>query len=158
MLMTRLPKTLELALASLLFAVPLGTLLGVLAAVYQDKWVDRVLVAFSSLGVAMPSFWSGLMLILLFSVTLRWLPASGTRESATPDPAGVCPGIRRPGEHDPNRAFEHGGCVATGLHAHRSVEGPGREAGGRAPRTGERSDTRGDHGGGCSSAGWCPDR
>jgi peptide/nickel transport system permease protein len=76
-LITRVPKTLTLALASLLFAVPLGTLLGVLSAVYQNTWVDRLLVAFSSFGVAMPSFWSGLMLILLFSVTLHWLPASG---------------------------------------------------------------------------------
>lgn len=77
MLLTRLPKTLQLAGASLLFAVPLGTLLGVLAAVKQNTWVDRLLVAISSVGVAMPSFWLGLMLILLFSVTLRWLPASG---------------------------------------------------------------------------------
>jgi peptide/nickel transport system permease protein len=77
LLATRIPKTLQLALAALAIAVPLGTLLGVLSAVYQDKWVDRVLVAFSSLGVSMPSFWLGLMLILLFSVKLHWLPASG---------------------------------------------------------------------------------
>lgn len=72
-----LPKTLELALAAMLISLPIGALLGVLAAVYQDRWVDRLLVAISSLGVAMPSFWFGLMLILLFSVTLKWLPASG---------------------------------------------------------------------------------
>ena len=72
-----LPKTLELALAAMLISLPIGTLLGVLAAVYQNRWIDRVLVAISSIGVAMPSFWFGLMLILLFSVTLKWLPASG---------------------------------------------------------------------------------
>lgn len=72
-----LPKTLELALAAMLISLPIGVLLGVLAAVYQDRWIDRFLVALSSIGVAMPSFWFGLMLILLFSVTLKWLPASG---------------------------------------------------------------------------------
>jgi peptide/nickel transport system permease protein len=72
-----LPMTLELALAAMLISLPLGALLGVLAAVYQDKWIDRFLVTISSLGVAMPYFWFGLMLILLFSVTLKWLPASG---------------------------------------------------------------------------------
>lgn len=80
MILTRLPKTLELALAALIISLPLGTVFGVIAAVYQDTWIDRILVAFSSIGVAMPYFWSGLMLILLFSVTLKWLPASGQGE------------------------------------------------------------------------------
>ena len=75
--MKRLPKTMELAFAALAVAVPLGTLLGVVAAVYQDTTIDRILVAVASVGVSMPTFWSGLLLILLFSVTLRWLPASG---------------------------------------------------------------------------------
>ena len=75
--MKRLPKTMELAFAALAVAVPLGTLLGVIAAVYQDTMTDRILVAIASIGVSMPTFWSGLLLILLFSVTLRWLPASG---------------------------------------------------------------------------------
>ena len=78
--MTRLPKTMELALAAMLVSLPIGCVFGVLAAVYQDTWLDRLLVAISSIGVAMPSFWSGLMLILLFSVTLKWLPASGQGE------------------------------------------------------------------------------
>jgi peptide/nickel transport system permease protein len=76
-IMKALPKTLELALAAMLIALPLGTLLGVVAAIRQDTWIDRSLVGLSSIGVAMPSFWFGLMLILLFSVTLKWLPASG---------------------------------------------------------------------------------
>ena len=72
-----LPSTLELAFSALLFSSILGTLLGVVAAVYQDSWIDRLCVVISALGVSMPMFWSSLLLILLFAATLRWLPAMG---------------------------------------------------------------------------------
>ncbi|MFH7391441.1 ABC transporter permease subunit, partial [Pseudomonas syringae group genomosp. 7] len=58
---------------SLLIAIPLG----VLAAVNRDTWVDRLALSFAVLGQAMPSFWFALMLIVVFSVTLIWLPVSG---------------------------------------------------------------------------------
>ena len=77
LLMARIPTTLELVMAALLLSIPLGTLLGIIAAVHQNTWIDRVLVAFASIGVSMPSFWLGLMLILFFSVTLGWLPSFG---------------------------------------------------------------------------------
>jgi len=77
MLLEVLPKTLTLVFAALLIAVPVGTLMGVIAAVRQNTWVDRLLVGISALGVSIPSFFLALMMILLFSVTLRWLPASG---------------------------------------------------------------------------------
>jgi peptide/nickel transport system permease protein len=77
LLLSRLPKTLELVFTALVIAVPLGIVMGVTAAVNQNSWTDRSLMGLSALGVSVPSFWSGLMMILLFSVTLRWLPASG---------------------------------------------------------------------------------
>ena len=77
MLLEVLPKTLILVFAALLIAVPVGTLMGVTAAVQQNTWVDRLLVGISALGVSIPSFFLALIMILLFSVTLRWLPASG---------------------------------------------------------------------------------
>ena len=77
LLMARIPTTLELVMVALLLAVPIGTLLGTIAAVKQNTWVDRLVVAFASVGVSMPSFWLGLMLILFFSVTLGWLPSFG---------------------------------------------------------------------------------
>lgn len=77
LLMARIPTTLELVMVALLLAVPIGTLLGTIAAVNQNSWIDRVVVAFASVGVSMPSFWLGLMLILFFSVTLGWLPSFG---------------------------------------------------------------------------------
>jgi ABC-type dipeptide/oligopeptide/nickel transport system permease component len=77
LLMERIPTTLELVIAALLLAIPFGTLLGMIAAVHQNTWIDRLVVAFASIGVSMPSFWLGLMLILFFSVTLGWLPSFG---------------------------------------------------------------------------------
>ena len=77
LLMARLPTTLELVMAALLMAIPIGTLLGMTAAVHQNSWIDRLVVAFASLGVSIPSFWLGLMLILFFSVALGWLPSFG---------------------------------------------------------------------------------
>ena len=73
----RLPATLELAVAGLLFAIVLAIPLGVFSALYQDSWVDRVAKVFAMLGQAIPSFWIGLLLILFFAVTLNWLPAYG---------------------------------------------------------------------------------
>lgn len=80
MLVEVLPQTLALVFAALIVAIPLGTVMGITAAVRQNTLVDRVLVGISSLGVSVPSFWLALLLILLFSVTLRWLPASGQGE------------------------------------------------------------------------------
>lgn len=90
LLLSRLPTTLELVFAALIVAVPVGTLFGVVAAVRKDQWIDRALVAFSSVGVSVPAFWLGLMLILVFSVHLGWLPAFGAGSVAhLVLPAGV---------------------------------------------------------------------
>jgi peptide/nickel transport system permease protein/oligopeptide transport system permease protein len=74
----QLPSTLELALAALLVALLLGTGLGVLAAVKQGTWWDRLAMGLSIAGVSLPIFWTALLAILLFSLRLDWLPATGT--------------------------------------------------------------------------------
>jgi len=74
----RLPSTFELTLAGLGFAVVLGIFLGVVSALYHNRWPDRMAVTIALLGMSIPSFWLGLMLILIFSVYLRWLPVTGT--------------------------------------------------------------------------------
>jgi len=74
----QLPATLQLALASLCIAVPIGGLVGVLAAVKENSWVDRLSMILSLTGVAMPNFWLGLMLIYVFAVLFNLLPAAGT--------------------------------------------------------------------------------
>lgn len=74
----RFPTTLLLGGLAMLFAVALAVPLGVAAAVKPNSLVDRLSLVISVLGQALPGFWFGLMLILLFSVKLRWLPPSGT--------------------------------------------------------------------------------
>jgi peptide/nickel transport system permease protein len=73
----QLPATLQLAAAALLVAVILGLALGILAALRANTWVDHSAMAVAVLGVSIPVFWSGLLLIWVFSVGLNWLPATG---------------------------------------------------------------------------------
>lgn len=77
LILDRLPATLELATAGLLFALALSIPFGVLSAVYRDSWFDKFAKLFAMLGQAMPNFWVGLLGILFFSVQLGWLPAFG---------------------------------------------------------------------------------
>ncbi|MFV0257630.1 MAG: ABC transporter permease [Acidimicrobiales bacterium] len=73
-LLDRLPATAELALASLVIAVVIGIPVGVIAAVKQDSAVDFALRGVTLVGMALPSFWLGLVLLLVFFVNLGWLP------------------------------------------------------------------------------------
>lgn len=73
----QLPATLQLATAALLVAVIVGAILGILAALCAGTWIDRFAMGVAVLGVSVPVFWSGLLLIWAFSVGLNWLPATG---------------------------------------------------------------------------------
>jgi len=77
MVSERLPITMKLGGIALLLAIVVAIPLGVLAAIYRDTWLDRVALVIAVVGQAMPSFWFGLSLILIFSVTLHWLPVAG---------------------------------------------------------------------------------
>lgn len=72
-----LPATLELALASLLLAVGLGIPLGLFAARWRGRLPDTLAMFVAQLGVSMPVFWLGVLLILVFAVRLNWLPSFG---------------------------------------------------------------------------------
>ena len=76
-ILERLPATIELTLAAMAIAIGLGVPLGVVAAVRRDGWIDRLATILGLAGVSMPGFWLGILLILLFSVELGWLPVSG---------------------------------------------------------------------------------
>lgn len=83
LLAERLPATAELAAAALAVAVLIAFPLGVLAAVRRDTLWDRGAMTFSLLGISVPNFWLGPLLILVFSLWLGWLPVSGREEPAS---------------------------------------------------------------------------
>lgn len=71
------PRTIELALVGMAIAIVLGMTLGILSAIRQNSWLDSASMAVAMVGVSMPVFWLGILLILVFAVTLRWFPALG---------------------------------------------------------------------------------
>ena len=83
LVLERLPATLELAIASMVVAILIAIPAGLLSAIYQNSPIDLLVTTGSTLGRAMPNFWIGIMLILFFAVTLRWLPPSGRLEATS---------------------------------------------------------------------------
>ncbi|MDR2106498.1 MAG: ABC transporter permease [Coriobacteriales bacterium] len=78
-ILKHLPATLLLALASTIIAVVVGVVFGILSAVHRNSWVDMVVRAVSMFHISMPTFWFGILLILVFSFVLGWLPAMGSK-------------------------------------------------------------------------------
>ena len=87
LVLERMPATLELASVALLIAVVVGIPLGLWAGLRPDSIAGKSIMTGSILGFSLPTFWVGLMLIMLFSVKLDWLPASG--RGATVDVLGL---------------------------------------------------------------------
>src|SRR5690606_28162800 len=73
----RLGVTLPLTALAMILSVGIGLPIGILAARKRGSFTDTGLMVLSQLGVAVPNFWFGMLLVLLFSVTLRWLPPGG---------------------------------------------------------------------------------
>ena len=73
----KLPRTMILSLVTMLIAFGVGIPLGIVAATHQNQWQDSLSMVFALIGVAIPNFWLALLLIILFSVKLGWLPAMG---------------------------------------------------------------------------------
>lgn len=74
---SKLPVTLELSLLAMIVALLVGISMGIVAAVRKNSWVDHATNFVALSGISVPHFWLGILLILLFSVHLQWLPASG---------------------------------------------------------------------------------
>ncbi|WP_038366234.1 ABC transporter permease [Bosea sp. UNC402CLCol] len=79
-----LPNTIELAVASILVGLAIGLPLGVYAAINRNAWPDYVGRLFSLVGLSLPAFVSGILLLLAFAIQLRWFPVIGTTQNAGP--------------------------------------------------------------------------
>ncbi|MGH2354278.1 MAG: nickel ABC transporter permease [Chloroflexota bacterium] len=77
LIVNRIPATVELALSALAISVLLAIPTGIISATRRNSWLDNVFTLFALLGQSLPTFWLGILLILIFSVTLRWTPVSG---------------------------------------------------------------------------------
>ncbi|MGM0651719.1 MAG: ABC transporter permease [Bacillota bacterium] len=86
-ILERLPATVELTVVALFIAVLFGILFGVTAARHRNTIIDQSMIGFSLLGVSIPIFWLGMMLIFFFSVMLGWLPVSGRLSTDTVIPS-----------------------------------------------------------------------
>jgi peptide/nickel transport system permease protein len=83
----RLPVTIGLSVYALVLTLLLGLLSGIIAALRQNTWIDQAAMIVAMLGISLPSFYLGLLMIILFAVDLRWLPTGGYIAFTT-DPAG----------------------------------------------------------------------
>ncbi len=81
LILQRMPATLELAFGAMFIAVFFGIPLGMIAGIKHESWIGRTIMSGSILGFSLPTFWVGLMLIMVFAVILGWLPASGRGET-----------------------------------------------------------------------------
>ena len=96
LIVQRIPATLRLGVAALILGYLMGIALGVLAAVFHRTWLDQMIRILSVVGNAVPAFWLGLLLIIVFGVQLKWLPMSGMEDIT-----------RRGGEFDLGDALSH---------------------------------------------------
>ncbi len=78
LIFSKLQTTVVLGMLALAFALAISIPLGVLAAIYRNSWVDRLCLGLAVVGQALPNFFFALLLIMLFSISLRWLPVSGS--------------------------------------------------------------------------------
>ncbi len=96
LIIARVPATLQLGLAAILVGLLLGVPVAIVSALAPNSWVDRMLSAWSALALGVPTFWLGILLILLFGVQLRWLPAVSTYVPFFQNPIGAIQNILLP--------------------------------------------------------------
>ncbi len=93
--MERLPVTIGLSLYALVFTLLIGIASGIIAALRQNSWVDQAAMMFAMIGISVPNFFLGLLMIILFAVHLGWLPSGGYVPFST-DPLGWLTSLAMP--------------------------------------------------------------
>jgi len=92
----RLPATLQLAAAATVVSLAVGVPVAILSAMHPNSWLDRSLSAWNALALGVPTFWLGILLILLFAVYLRWLPSASAHVPFWTDPVGALRNLALP--------------------------------------------------------------
>jgi peptide/nickel transport system permease protein len=96
LIMERLPATLQLGLAAIIVGLVLGMPVAVISAIRPGTWIDRVLAGWSALALGVPTFWLGILLILLFAVELRLLPSASAHVPFLEDPLAMLRNLALP--------------------------------------------------------------
>jgi peptide/nickel transport system permease protein len=86
LILQRLPATLELSIAGIILALLIAVPFGILAALKRGRWPDHLVMGSSTISIAIPNFWLGILVLLLFALWLDWLPAGGRRVAFLDDP------------------------------------------------------------------------
>lgn len=86
LILQRLPATLEIAITGLVLAILISVPLGIIAALKRNRWPDHVIMGASTVSIAIPNFWLGILMLLVFALWLDWLPAGGRPVSFLEDP------------------------------------------------------------------------
>ena len=130
-----MPATIELTFVAMVVSVLVGIPLGVLSALYRNSWLDHLLRLVSVSGLAIASFWLGIMLQLLFSMELGWTPLNGRVDGFPPrGPTGLCPRRLRRDRPDlgilerPPPSRPAGGDPRVSRAGDGSSDSPGRES------------------------------
>ena len=140
LVLNRLPATLELAVAATCLSIVVSLPVGILSATRRNSWLDHVAMLGALLGQSLPTFYLGLMLILVFSVTLQWTPVAGRGGLSHL----ILPGDHARRVHDgaqrPHHAVEPVGGAAPAVHRDRPREGGAGARRGGPARHPERAD------------------
>ncbi|MCX5579317.1 ABC transporter permease [Kaistia terrae] len=92
----RLPATLQLAVAATIVSLLIGIPVAIASALHPGSWLDRILSGWSAMALGVPTFWLGILLILVFAVELRWLPSASAYVPIWVDPIGAIRNLALP--------------------------------------------------------------
>lgn len=109
-ILERLPRTLILATTMMAISFCIGVPLGIMAAIHQNQWQDNLCMTLALIGISIPNFWLALLLVLLFSVKLGWLPGNGNWRTSILYSSSTGRLYRRNCNQCKTDSFQYAGC------------------------------------------------